>query len=416
MTQWSLSETFDPKPSGSTGVTHRVGSNVEESLGRLLDQWVPPNQAFLARSAAQLIDGRVPVIATGDGHALLEPLVLAWLTSPTTQFDLASLLLGALPPDHQFPDVSVIADDGGVVELPGLGQFDGNSTGEELSLRWLGRERVLVRRNGRQDGTEVVLQPVPMVPDTHAVLAQTAHPLLKRFYRTEVDGAPVIVETSTETLRHSSSIVEAFSLLARTVPRLHAHLADTIRRITVHRAGRVHSFATPAAHGAVFLAALDDDTEIGFVEDLVHQGGHVLCTAMTVNRDVFFTVPAETPLAEITGIDDETRSLYDAFHGVFTEGAMILTLHRLLDLAGLTPRQVHETRGRLGLIASRTVTDLANVWRPGLFTDEGLRILECSRAALIETVDRRRDELSALDLTGQPYAFSYAAFAARNPP
>jgi hypothetical protein len=391
--------------------------DLEASFVRILDEWVPPNQAYLARSAAQLIGGWAQVEAAGGSHALLEPLVLAWLTSPTHRLDLASLLLGALPPNHHSDELSVIADDAGVVELPGLGQFPGNTAGEELSLRRLGRDRVIVRRDGRRrGGTEVTLRPIPMVPDTRAVLAATAHPLLKRFYRDGTGRPPAIVETSTETHRHAESVTEAFSLLSRTVPRLHAHLVEAVRRVTVHRAGLVHSFATPAAHGAVFLAAADDDTEIGFVEDLVHQGGHVLCTAMTVDRDVFFKVPAETSLADITGIVDETRSLYEAFHGVFTEGAMILTLHRLLDLVGLTPRQVHEARGRLGLIASRTAADLAIVCRPGLFTDEGLRILAFCRTALIETIDRRRDELIALDLTGQPYAFSYAAFAARNPP
>ncbi|WP_160093673.1 hypothetical protein [Rhodococcus sp. T7] len=308
--------------------------------------------------------------------------------------------------------MSVIVDDDGVVELPGLGQFDGNLADEVLNLRRLGHNRVLIR--GDKGETEAALRPIPMVPGTRAVLAGSAHPLLKRFYCANA-GESAIVETLIETRRHSRSIIEAFSLLARTVPLLHAHLADAVRRVTVHRAGHVHSFATPAAHGAVFLAAAEDDTDIGFVEDLVHQGGHVLCTAMTVDREVFFTVPAETPLADITGIVDETRSLYEAFHGVFTEAAMILTLNRLLDLDGLTPRQAHESRGRLGLIGSRAVADLANVCRPGLFTDEGLRILKYCRLALIETIDRRREELAALDLTGQPYAFSYAAFVARNP-
>jgi hypothetical protein len=417
LTQWSLSATYDLKRFGNDRLGNRqVSPDLEASFVALLDEWVPQNQDFLARSAGQLVGAGLAADAARVRRAVLEPLVVAWLTSPTPQIDLASLLPSALAPRPEALDLRVVADDDGVVELPGLGQFGGSAAGERLRLRWSGGDRVTVQPDvASRGGTDVVLGAIPMVPGTHAVLAMTAHPLLKRFYCAASSDPPAMVEPSIVTQRYAQGVAEAFSLLSRTVPKLYGQLAQVIRRVTVHRAGVVHSFATPAAHGAVFLAADEQASEVGFVEDVVHQGGHVLCAAMTVDRDVMFKVSAETPLADIIGEADETRSLYEAFHGVFTEAAMIFTLHRLLDLPDLRPRQTHEARGRLGLISSRAVADLANICRPGLFTAEGIRILEACRAALIETIERRRNELTAIDLTGQPYAFSYAAFEERNP-
>jgi hypothetical protein len=187
--------------------------------------------------------------------------------------------------------------------------------------------------------------------------------------------------------------------------------------VTIHQGGTVNSFATPAAHGAVFLAATADDGEVGLAEDLVHQGGHVLFTAITADPSVFFKVPPDTPVSAITGAsaDSETRNLNEALHGFFTEAAMILFLHRLLDLEGLTARQAHEALGRLAYISSRTTGDLAELSRPGLFTEHGLGILQLCRSALAETIECRRAQLVSLDLSDQPYAFSYGIFTARNP-
>ena len=94
---------------------------------------------------------------------------------------------------------------------------------------------------------------------------------------------------------------------------------------------------------------------------------------------------------------------------------MILMLHRLLNVDGLSLRQANEALGRLALIATRSVADLASLSQPGLFTDAGLRVLASCRNALSEAVSARRGELMGLNLSDQPYAFSYSAFALRNP-
>ena len=227
----------------------------------------------MARRLAERYASVGPMGDNGN-ESFMEPLVIAWLTQPMAGLDLVALLSDVLTRSDQSQDVAVLADDEGIVELPGLGEFGGNAPHEPLLIRWCGRDRVLVRRSEYPGHTTATLQPLSMVPGTSAVLAHRAHPLLERFYVSS-EGYHRVVETAVPSRVHAGHVVEAFSLVAQAVPALHAYLARAVRRVTVHRAGPVSSFATPAAHGAIFVGAQNDETEIGIAEDLVHQGGHV---------------------------------------------------------------------------------------------------------------------------------------------
>ena len=390
--------------------------DLEAELATILDKWLPTNEKYLGASARRLAEQWVSFSKTTDtdSDSFMEPLVVAWLTDPTPRIALGALLPEASTREPGSVHMRVCADAGGVVELPGRGQFAGNGDEEEVLVRWLDRDRVLVQRSGQRTDTEVALQSRPVIPGTRSVLAQGAHPLLRRFYGLGESGSSV-VETVAPSRAHAEHVVEAYSLIARAVPVFHRYLANAVRRVTVHRAGTLNSFATPAAHGAIFLAAQDDEIDVGFAEDIVHQGGHVLCTTLTVDRGVFFATDPSVPFSSVTGAPSDPRSLYDVFHGLFTGAAMILLLDRLLNLDELSARQRSEAIGRLALIATRSASDLANLCQPDFFTDEGMYLLAFCRNALAEAATSRRLELRGIDLSNQPYAFSYTAFASQNP-
>lgn len=379
--------------------------DVEAWLGNLLAGRAPPGQLALARGARRWFEQQLGarLVTADDSLAALEPLAVARLSDPHGRGDLAATVLPMLDPSDRPAVVIAPADDDGVVELPGIGHIRGNRPHVDVEIAWGGEDHVDVRRpEGRE---HMRLTPIETVPGTRAVVAPTIHPFFRRFFAVDTAACPLL----------ATRVTTAFQLIAQATPTLHTHLADAVRRVSVHRAGHVPSFATPRAHGAVFLAVTDDQGDVGLAEDLVHQGGHVLCTAMTVDRDLFFAREPSTPLGSITGSTIEPRTLYEAFHGVFTEAAMVLFLTRVLDEDILDGQQQHEALGRLALIASRTGRDLADLSIGGLFTDEGTRVLHLCRAALADALERRRHELRTLDLRDQPYAFSYTAFAARNP-
>ncbi len=98
------------------------------------------------------------------------------------------------------------------------------------------------------------------------------------------------------------------------------------------------------AHGVVYFNASERDDEVYFVDELVHQCGHVIFNAMTVQRRELFLVDPDAPIADVCPAvpRHEVRSLYTVLHGLYTERAMVQCL-RKLDERGKASRGVGRT-------------------------------------------------------------------------
>src|SRR5262249_40166746 len=110
------------------------------------------------------------------------------------------------------------------------------------------------------------------------------------------------------------------------------------------------------------------------------------------------------------------RTLYSAYHGLFTYIMIGSTLAALLDRAVFKGRQAHEAMGRLGLILRKFAFDLALLDKPQFFTALGRR---CWRhfEDVYTDLHRRYDPLvGGFDYRNQPYVFEYQRFAELNPP
>lgn len=217
------------------------------------------------------------------------------------------------------------------------------------------------------------------------------------------------------TLITTSLPAAALEVLRRVAPLLHECLTAVVRRVFVFASAEGDSFAAPSAHGAVFLRPGADADEVFFIEDLAHQGGHVLLSAMTVDRSLYLATDPDTPLSDLTGERDEDRTVYVAFHGVFTECLICIALNACLLAGVFEGRRRHELVGRLSFAMRRLQLDLPPLRRSGVMTDQGAAMVESFGEVFDGIFARIGDSLVACDLSNQPYTFSYGRFAARNP-
>jgi HEXXH motif-containing protein len=406
---WSRCATFVQRQFARDGLQVSLAPEVE--LAALLNEWLPSNEAHLAATAAHVAKQWVTLQDSPElSRHLFEPLVLAWLGRLDPDFDLAALLLPVLHPSSRPLNLRLVSDPQGVIELPGIGELLCNTPGQKLLLHTLaGSTAHLAAPNGSVTERDVQVRPLPIIPGTRALLARCVHPLLTTFY----DSTSAVVISNPGA--YVSRLEAAFQLIHRALPNTYPHLQRLLRRVTLHEANTANSFASPGALGMISLETPDDVTEVGFAEDIVHQGGHVLCTIMTLRLSNFFAGDPMTPGHQATGIALDTRSIYEVFHGLFTGGLMIAGLGRLLSTDSLSQHQMHETLGRLALISARSAPDLFALSRADLLTDAGLRVMLFVRDALAAAVDRHGYALAHLDLSGQPYAFSYQEFLSRNP-
>jgi hypothetical protein len=150
-----------------------------------------------------------------------------------------------------------------------------------------------------------------------------------------------------------------------------------------------------------------------FVDGFVHQGGHILLSEATLDRDAFFKLAPDELVGSITKSGDG-RSVYELLHGLYTEYAVLQVLSRIVQRVALTDHDRIEFRGRLAH-AFRSMTrdlELASSVRERIFSEEGeklLRALEVCHAGF-------RDECLAtdLDISDQSGDFDAETFLSKN--
>jgi hypothetical protein len=379
-----------------------------EQLARGQQQLATAVRALVASRAPELY----PHVADTADELFLEPLLFAHFASTDSPIPLAQLLWGALPPAARPDAVDVRTDAEGRAYVPGVGYFHSALRDCDLELHW---DRVTDRHQLRRpDGDAVAsrLEPPLLVPGTSIELLRYGHPLLSAVYP-QHEGTRIVPALGDAPARHVGHLARAFELIASLEPALHHQITRTTRRIVVFNDPEVVSFATVAAHGIAFFSPRPDDDEVFFLDDLPHQCGHVAFNAITARRADLFRGDPDVRLGDLTGQTADRRTLYGAFHGLFTEYHMCRVLDRC-DRSGLYGgRPAHELLGRLAFIAQKFFLDTTNLDQD-VYTAAGRDQFEALRAAGRQ-LDQRRPELRRLIMDGQPYVFDYPLFARSNP-
>jgi hypothetical protein len=252
------------------------------------------------------------------------------------------------------------------------------------------------------------------IPGTAIEVLTDRHPLLDRFF-VDDEGNPQEIEVAETTRVHYRHLTRAFALLHRYCPEFREEVAFVTRYIMLYRGKLPNSFATLSAHGAVFFNITEDHDEVFFLDDIAHQCGHVLFNAFTLEKERFLARDPMTPLTALGGPPGETRTLYSAFHGLFTYTCIGPVLSTCLERQAFDDRQAHEALGRLGFILRKFRIDLALLNQRSVFTPRGWRCYRIFAAVYRDLQMRYGPLVDPLDYANQPYVFNYRRFAERNP-
>ncbi len=378
-------------------------------VGAALLDWAAENfgagQQHLAQCMKQLVSsGQSPIVQLldySDDSVFLEPSLFAYFAHQQSELTLEQILFGYLAQTSALPDFAAFADHRGLVYLPRLGHL---ATDASKSVATVNGDALATR-----------LTRLRKVRGTQIELCLSSDPLLASCFR-DTDGRDVLFDLDLAE-RHATTLDEAFEILTRVAPGLSASLVAVTRRIVIFRSEDLESFATVSAHGMAFLKVTPPykATEVFFVEDLAHQCGHILFSALTVNRGDFLRVDPNTPLQQLTGSENEKRDLFTVLHGVFTEALMCIALHSCLDGGVFSKAKHHELLGRLSYVMKRFHLDLLSLQNDEWFTDGGRFVVHQCGLVFDEVFRRTKDYITQFDLRNQSYAFSYERFLALNP-
>jgi hypothetical protein len=348
---------------------------------------VPDGHARYA-AASRALAGRLHRSTGGTPglEAFTEPLVFAALSGPDPAAWLDQLLCGyrgSVAGTSMAPGRTLVARRIG--GSPGIGVYDGD-------------ERV-----------DASFEPPAAIGETNAELFPGGHPLLARLYGSAAPRFGGLVDV------HREHVERAFAVIAALMPAYNDLICQVTRKVVLHSGERPNSFATPEAYGALFVNMALGDDEVFLVEDLVHQGGHVLFSAAAFDRERWLQVDPDTPLSAAGSDPSERRTLYVALHGLFTEMAIVDVLDRWTtrgdDLRGAL---AHLLRGRLAFALRRLAAAVATLGAVDGLAVDGQRLVTAVTTRCLE-VAGRRPGLRHARLENQGYNFSPRRYAQLNP-
>jgi hypothetical protein len=391
-----------------------------EQFIHLQAEKVVAGQHQLAQAARGLLLRADPdiydVLSDAPDETFLEPLLFAYFNASRAgppRIGLPQIILGYVDESMRPDAIEVYADARGIIYLPRIGYFLSEARERSLVLRW---ERETGRYFLEQDDAPVPFhfEELLTIPGTSIELCRHSSPLVDAFLSDATAGrGPVELEPEVE--RYLGPLARALAIIKSLEPEYYRDLTSTVRQLVLFRSEALNSCASLAVHGAAFLNVHDGDDEVFFVEDLVHQCGHVIFNAVSVRRKDFLAVDPETPIHVFSGRTDDPRSVYTLLHGSYTEYFMTECLRACEERQVFSGRRAHELRGRLASICQKGMIDLKNRSHEGLFTPLGQSLHELF-ARYLEEVHHEQPELLRYDLSNQPYNFSYERFVRLNPP
>jgi hypothetical protein len=321
------------------------------------------------------------------------------------------ILLGYLAEEWRPSELDVHTDRSGMLYMPRIGYF-----ATRLAEHRLRMHVDKGRRYRLYNGIEPVLYsfaPIQTVAMGRIEVLRDNHPSCSRMFA-NTDGTPENVDVEHITRKQYRTLDAALEIIARLHPHYYDSIIAATKKIVIFQSDTLNSFADISAHGIAFLNAADYDSEVFFIEDVAHQCGHLVFGALTFDREEFLAVLPDTPLRLFTEQDNDDRSVYDAFHGVFTEAFMFQCMNECYVRHIFDGQREHELVGRLAFILRRFGSDLSILSRYPLFTAKGEILLGEILRIFKSAYDTRWPTVNHLDLSNQDYNFKYNKFVEIN--
>jgi HEXXH motif-containing protein len=367
-------------------------------------------RALVYRTDPELFD----VLEDVDQDVFLEPLLFAHFAVNQPSIPLPQIVVGYADAAMRPEAVEVRSDAAGTIYLPRIGYFLTEARDRTLVLHWdadTGRASVL-------DGDTPIdfrFEELPTIPGTDIEVCRHGVPMLADVIAAARTHGPEFSVVDDRPDGHLDHLATAMEIIRARWPTYHAQILSTVRQVVLFRSATLNSFASVSVHGVACLNVSARDDEVFFVEDLLHQCGHVMFNAATARRKEYVAVDPDLPIGPFNGHPDDSRSVYVVLHGMMTEFAMVHGL-RLCDERGtFGGRKAHELTGRLAFIAHKALSDMSSLANASLLTAKGRSLYETFAAAFERMRRERADLLTGYTMANQPSSFSYDVFTRLNP-
>jgi hypothetical protein len=356
-----------------------------------------------------------------------EPLLFAYFNAKTKKTSLESIIYGYTDENLRPKKLNIKSDSYGRIYLPKIGWFITNQKNELYQLSKNQENNYILLKDNFSIGYS--FEPIEIIEDTNIELLKYPIPSLEGFYY-DVDGNFIDVEIEEISKLHIHNIQKALKIIKELIPN-HYNLIESItKKVVLFNVDTTqrNSFATLNAQGISFFNAYQEDyNEVFFIDDIAHQTGHLILNSLIYDVQQFLKIHPDIVVEKLHlgNNTKETRSIYIVFHALYTYYTSFICLDAYLDFkATCNDKKTHEAKGRMLFYIGKCFQDIHLVENNkinnietinDIFTEKGKEMyLEIKRKYSL-MVDKWGELLKKLNMSNQPYNFTYSKFLEINP-
>lgn len=205
-------------------------------------------------------------------------------------------------------------------------------------------------------------------------IVKEIHPIINPYFIESKDGhitnkSPEFTSVWSE---NYDELCNSIELIKTHLPLFYQKLAFSNRKIYLHNNYKILNFTSIETLGMLYFYVLGSNNLIYFIEELIHQGSHNFLYYVVYNKSNYFKIDVENLIMwNFTGSSYDNRTIYDAFHGLYTVTQRMKNFDLLLSNNVFLGSHKHELLGRLADQFTRFKTGLELLNIEEVYTDLG---------------------------------------------
>jgi hypothetical protein len=215
---------------------------------------------------------------------------------------------------------------------------------------------------------------------------------------------------------HYQQVFDAINIIKEFLPDFYKELTFSNRYIYLHDNPKIINFTSIETLGMLYFYVIGTNNLIYFIEELIHQGSHNYLNYLAHDRKEFFKIDVDNLIMrDFTKEAWDYRTIYGAFHGLFTVTQRVICFDKLVSQNVFSGREKHELLGRLTDQFYRFRTGLELLDFKEVYTKKGLNFykeLDTKCEGILKKYLNLKDEF---DLSNRDLDFRYEDFCKLNP-
>jgi len=248
-------------------------------------------------------------------------------------------------------------------------------------------------------------------------ILKTCHPLLESYFVESYKGHTVNAKPLHNSVwkENYKTLENAILIVKEHLPDFYKELVLANRRIYLHDNPKILNFASIETLGMLYFYVLGTQNLIYFIEELIHQGSHNFLYYVVHDRKEYFKIDVDNiVMRDLTLQQWDFRTVYDAFHGLFTVTQRVVCFDILLSQNVFEGREKHELLGRMTDMIPRFMTGLELLDLDHVYTKMGKDYYFELFQKCDLILQRYKKLTTAFDLSHQDLDFRYDKFCELN--